>query len=105
MLVPFPFADLTVTRLRPAVVVSGATYHQNEPDVILAAITGRIPTQIALTDYVLQDWQQAGLAMPSLVKAFLVTMEPALVQHRLGRLTDRDLQGVEMRLRLALELR
>jgi mRNA interferase MazF len=104
VLVPFPFADLTTTKQRPAVIVSGKTYHRTEPDLILAAITGRIPQRPAPTDYLLKDWQQAGLLMPSLVKAFLVTVEPTLVRHRLGRLTDRDLREVEARLRLALEL-
>jgi len=42
--------------------------------------------------------------MPSLVKAFLVAVEPAVVRYRLGHLTDRDLREEETRLRLALEL-
>ncbi|HXF05342.1 MAG TPA: type II toxin-antitoxin system PemK/MazF family toxin [Blastocatellia bacterium] len=104
VLVPFPYADLTTTKQRPAVVISGATYHQTEPDIILAAITGQIPQHPAPTDYPLQDWQQAGLLMPSLVKSFLVTIEPALVRHQLGRLTARDLREVKKRLRLALEI-
>lgn len=61
VLVPFPYADLTTTKQRPAVVVSGSTYHQTEPDIILVAITGQIPQHLAPTDYRLQDWQQAGL--------------------------------------------
>jgi len=52
----------------------------------------------------LQIVQQAGLLMPSMVKSFLVTVEPALVRYRLGRLTDRDLREVEAQLRLALDL-
>lgn len=104
VLVPFPYSDLSTTKQRPAVVVSGSTYHQSEPDIILASITGQAPDQLAPTDSRLQDWQRAGLLMPSLVKSFLVTMDPALVRHRLGRLTARDLREVETKLRLALEL-
>ena len=31
-LVPFPFADLTTTKRRPAVVISGAAYHRTKMD-------------------------------------------------------------------------
>lgn len=104
VLVPFPYSDLSTTKQRPAVVVSGSTYHQSEPDLILAAITGQIPPRLAPTDCRLRDWRQAGLLMPSLVKSFLLTLDPALVRHRLGRLTPRDLREVDKKLRLALEL-
>jgi len=30
VLVPFPFSDLSTTKVRPAVVVSGALYHAKE---------------------------------------------------------------------------
>ncbi len=104
VLVPFPYSDLSTTKQRPAVVVSGSTYHQSEPDIILAAITGQIPAHLAPTDSRLQDWQQAGLLMPSLVKSFLVTLDPALVRHHLGHLTARDLRAVGAKLKLVLGL-
>ena len=44
VLVPFPFSDLSTTKVRPAVVVSGSLYHTTEPDLILAAITSRVAT-------------------------------------------------------------
>ena len=34
VLVPFPFSDLSTTKVRPAVVVSSALYHATEPDLI-----------------------------------------------------------------------
>lgn len=71
--------------------------------LILAAITGQIPHHLAPTGCLLQDWRQAGLFMPSLVKSFLLTLDPALVRYRLGRLTPHDLREVD-KLRLALEL-
>jgi len=42
LLVPFPFSDLSATKVRPAVVVSSLTYHAAEPDLILAAITSQL---------------------------------------------------------------
>ena len=55
VLVPFPFSDLSTTKVRPAVVVSGSLYHTTEPDLILAAITSKITTVIGPLDYVLSD--------------------------------------------------
>jgi len=104
VLVPFPFADLSSRKQRPAVVVSGELYHNTEPDIIIAAITSRIRQPVAPTDYVLQDWEQAGLLRPSLVKASLATIEPELVRYRIGRVTDADLIEIGHRLARALEL-
>ena len=39
LLMPFPYSDLSSTKVRPAVVVSSVLYHALEPDLILAAIT------------------------------------------------------------------
>ncbi len=53
VLVPFPFSDLSTTKVRPAVVVSSSLYHTTEPDLILAAITSRVATAMEPLDYVL----------------------------------------------------
>jgi mRNA interferase MazF len=104
VLVPFPFADLTTTKVRPALVFSSTLYHQNEPDLIVVAITSQLAAHQGPTDHALQDWRRAGLLAPSVVKASLATLEPTLVRHRLGRLSARDLRQVESKLRLALGL-
>ena len=58
VLVPFPFSDLSTTKVRPAVVVSSDLYHSTEPDLLLAALT--------LTDvcYPQLDWRQGRLVIP-----------------------------------------
>ena len=104
VLVPFPLADLTATKVRPALILSSALYHRTEPDLIVAAITSHVNAHQGPTDYLLQEWQQAGLVALSLVKVSLATLEPGLVRHRLGHLAARDLREVERKLKLALEL-
>src|SRR5438067_2430566 len=91
LLVPFPFSDLSTTKVRPAVVVSGSSYHATEPDIILAAITSRIASARGPIDYVLGDWQAAGLRQPSAFKPVLFTLDPARVLHHIGTLTAPDL--------------
>ncbi len=83
-LVPFPFSDLSTTKVRPAVVISSELYHSNEPDLILAAITSRISAASGPLDYVLQDWQAAGLRYPSAFKPVVFTLEPRRVLLRVG---------------------
>jgi mRNA interferase MazF len=102
VLIPFPFTDLSAKRVRPAIVVSVPEYEQNTGDIIVAQVTSR---QHSLpTDYALQDWQFAGLLRPSVVRVKLATINASLVQFRTGRLSDRDLEEVNKRLRLALGL-
>ena len=104
LLVPFPFSDLSTTKVRPAVVVSGSLYHRSEPDLLLAAITSRVAAATGPFDYGLSDWRAAGLRYPSALKPVLFTLDPGRVIHHVGALTARDLAQVSSRLAQALEL-
>jgi mRNA interferase MazF len=104
LLVPFPFSDFSATKVRPAVVVSSSAYHATEPDLILVAITSNVAAATSPMDYVLRDWQAAGLRYPSAFKPVLFTRDPAHVIHRVGRLTVADQAEVDQRLRRALGL-
>ena len=103
--VPFPYADLSSAKNRPAVVVSSDLFHQTEPDIIIAAITSQIDHQHGQTDTRLKDWRSAGLLKPSLVKASLATLEPSMVWHRLGKLSKVDLEELNRKLAAALGLK
>jgi len=104
VLVPFPFSDLSATKVRPAVVISSDLYHTTEPDLLLAALTSRIATATGPLDYVLNDWHAAGLRYPSAFKPVLFTLDPARVLHRIGALTPKDIAQVNQRLLQALAL-
>ena len=104
VLVPFPFSDLSTTKVRPAVVVSSALYHEQEPDLILAAITSKVAAATGPLDYALNDWQAAGLRYPSALKPVLFTLDPVRVLYQVGTLTASDLAEIDHRLRRALAL-
>lgn len=104
VLVPFPFSNLSTTKVRPAVVVSSALYHSREPDLLLAAITSQVATATGPLDYPLKDWRRAGLHFPSAFKPVLFTLDPARVLYRIGTLTVPDLIEIDERLRRALGL-
>jgi hypothetical protein len=55
-------------------------------------------------DYVLRDWQAAGLRYPSAVKPVLFTFDLMRVIYHVGALSLFDLAEVDQQLRRALEL-
>lgn len=65
------FPGITGVKRRPAVILSSTTYHANRPDVIVGLITTQT-TALGVTDYVLQDWQAAGLRVASVFQSFIV---------------------------------
>ncbi|MBV8859742.1 MAG: type II toxin-antitoxin system PemK/MazF family toxin [Acidobacteria bacterium] len=96
------FPGATGVKRRPALVVSTPTYHATRPDVVLAVVTSQTVSATAPSDYVLQDWQAAGLHKPSAFRAFLVTLPAAAVGSVIGQLSGRDWHEVQARLRVAL---
>ena len=64
VLVGFPFTNLQATKRRPAVIIHSTAY-QNRPDVILMAINSQVREPLGTGEALLQDWQAAGLAKPS----------------------------------------
>lgn len=99
VIVPFP-GDRE-SKIRPAVVVSSDLYHRSRPDVVLSLLTGQVAKANLPTDYILADWQAARLRFPTAFRVY-VTMVPAGIPRRIGRLSDRDWAEAQARLRLAL---
>jgi len=103
VLVQFPFSDLSTSKARPAVIVSGTLYSREQPDLLLAALTTNLSANDTL-DYILQDWRIGGLRFPTAFKPVIATLEPSLIVFTIGQMTGRDLTEIEARLRKALEL-
>ncbi len=93
-IVTVDFVGATGIKRRPAIVVSSALYHTSRPDVVLAALTTQIPSVIGLTDYVLQDWEAAGLRKSSAFRSYF-SMAVANVPVVIGHLSERDWQAVQ----------
>lgn len=104
VLVPFPFTDLSMVKTRPALVVSSDTYQQARPELLLAYVSSQVSKADKTLDYLLLDWREAGLPQPSFVRPKIAAIEPALVAHRVGQLSIRDLLEVDRRLRRAMSL-
>lgn len=94
VLVAFPFTNLQATKKRPAVIISRQSYQQIRPDVILMAITSQVRQPLATGEAILQDWQAAGLAKPSLFKPLIATLEQNQIVKVMGRLSAADREGL-----------
>jgi mRNA-degrading endonuclease toxin of MazEF toxin-antitoxin module len=66
VLVPFPFTDQSVSKKRPAVVVSSSAYHQARPDLVIMAVT----SQLRPSAHFGEVMDGAGLAGGGVAQAF-----------------------------------
>lgn len=89
VLVPFPFVDKPVAKLRPALVLSARPFNEREQQSVMAMITTAAAGRWA-SDHVIQDWGGAGLKTACVVRAKLFTLENSLVVRAIGRLGDPD---------------
>lgn len=90
---------------RPALIVSTEDFHRTRSnDLLVALITHRILKYRGPTDYLIQDWQAAGLTQPSVVRSSLYLLLRSDVKSVRGSFTLQDLQGFEGCLRRALGL-
>jgi len=100
VLVPFPFNDLSTTKVRPAVCLTNPI----GPYRLLAFITSRIPTDLLESDVVLDasqpDFTTTGLRVSSTLRLHrLMTITTALIRRELGELSPRMQAEVAGKLR------
>lgn len=102
VLVPFPFDDLSGTKVRPAVCLTdpvGAHRH-----VVLAFITSTIPTDLLPTDLVIdsndEGFAATGLRVSSTLQLHrLMTATTSFLRRELGQLSPKMQEQVRDRLK------
>jgi mRNA interferase MazF len=107
VLVPFPFDDLSGTKVRPALCLAepiGPHRH-----VVVAFITSRVQTTALDTDVSVrpqdQDFARTGLRAPSTICLHrLMTIAGSSVLRELGALSDSRLAEIRLRLRRLFHL-
>ena len=103
VLVSFMFSEETGAKRRPAVLLSSVAYQMGRRDVIAAAITSNT-NRILVGDSLINDWQDAGLLFPSVAAGVVRTIKQAMIIRSLGSLSYQDMDAVDQRLRLNLDL-
>ncbi|MDG2991619.1 type II toxin-antitoxin system PemK/MazF family toxin [Candidatus Synechococcus calcipolaris G9] len=106
VLVPFPFTDLSQTKLRPAVVLCVDSQRQ---DITLCFISSQNLKEATLDEVILTpdelEFSQTGLKVASKIRVTrIVTLEYHLLQRRLGGLGQQQLQRLNEALRFAFQL-
>lgn len=100
VLIRYPFSDMSAAKVRPAVVVSASN---QSDDVFIVPLTSKTH-KLRDGEYLLSDWNAAGLNLPSAVKRGLYTIHPTLIKKRVGRLSLQDSTQLERSLRVWLGL-
>ncbi len=95
VLLPIPFTNLKSRKVRPAIVIG-----RNGADLFLVPIS----SVLSNTDFPIKEWREAGLNVPSGVKAQVSTVEARLVVKTVGTLNAADRQTLDERLRNWLQL-
>ena len=103
VLVNFLFSEETGAKRRPVVLISSNAYQRGRQEVIAAAVTSNTD-RILVGDSLLSDWREAGLLFPSVATGVIRTIKQGMITRTLGSLSCRDMDAVDHRLRLILDL-
>ena len=102
VLVPFPFDDLSSTKVRPAVCLTEPVGPHRQ--VVLAFVTSRIPEDPEETDILINEdhfgFREIGLRVSSTLRLHrLMTASMALLRRELGRLPNAMELEIDRKLR------
>lgn len=103
VLVPFPFDDLSSTKVRPAVCLTEPIGQHKH--LILAFITSRVPDEPLSTDLVINetdnDFSTTGLRVSSALQLHrMITIGTSIIVRELGVLPKARQKDVESKLKL-----
>ena len=84
VLVPFPFTDLSASKLRPALVL-----HEGDRDLVVAFISSKIPPQPTESDVIITkdhpEFPLTGLKVDSVIKLDkIATISKSLITGEIG---------------------
>ncbi len=96
ILIRYPFSDLTNFKVRPAVIVNAP--HSSQ-DVFIVPLTSKT-TNLLSGEFVLTNWQSAGLNVKTAVKRGVYTIKESLIRMKVGTLSIEDSVELENSIRL-----
>jgi mRNA interferase MazF len=104
VLIPFPFTDLTSTKLRPALVLM-----EGDRDCVVAFISSKMPTTPSSTDILIpeshEEFTRTGLKRTSVIRLDkIATISKDLVVGEIGELGEALRKEINTRLRETYQL-
>ena len=102
VLVPFPFDDFSITKVRPALCLTNPTGKFDH--IVIAFISSRIPNEILETDIIIdkndKSFKTTGLTVSSVIRIHkIVTIPTELIKRELGQLSENLQQEVDKKLK------
>ena len=83
VLVPFPFDDFTISKVRPALCLTSEIGKYNH--VIIAFISSKIPDDLIESDLIIRKSLETGLTVDSVIRLHkIVTIPKSLIKRKLG---------------------
>jgi len=101
ILLPYPFTDLINRKVRPAVVVGSNNTRYG--DIFVVPLTSKV-NNIDAAEFLLKNWKEAGLNVPTAVKRGCILIDADLVIKKIGRLSNNDLTSLNESLKTWFEL-
>lgn len=98
VLLPFPFTNLRASKKRPALVISPKAYNSGL-DILVMFLTSNLKSASRIGDYIIAEWQQAGLPKPSMTRMKFATIDNKLVIKKIANLTDKDRKAINENMR------
>ncbi|MGB0719828.1 MAG: type II toxin-antitoxin system PemK/MazF family toxin [Bdellovibrionales bacterium] len=94
VLVPYPFTDMNIKKVRPGVIVSGLRYNTATKHIWVMMITR---TQRSHWDYdiPIKDFEAAGIFDQSKIRFKIACLDQTLIVKKLGALAPADLQTLK----------
>ncbi len=107
VLVPFPFDDLSSSKVRPAVCLTEPIGQYKH--VVLAFISSKVPADLLESDVLIatddDDFKTSGLRVSSALRLHrMMTATVNIIQRELGELSEKKQEVVKSRLRELFEL-
>ena len=108
VLVPFPFDDMTASKVRPAVCLTNPIGPYRH--VVVAFVSSQMQANLVATDVVLEpqskDFGATGLRVASVLRLHrLVTLTTALIHRELGKLSQAWQDEVDQKLTVLFGLK
>jgi mRNA interferase MazF len=94
-LLHFPFTDSSQTKPRPVIVLIDT----GDEDFLVARVTSQEPH--SKFDVVLDEWEEAGLKLPSIVRSHkLVTLHKNRIIRSIGKILEKDRENLKATLKV-----
>lgn len=100
VLVPFPFTDLSASKVRPAIILSNKVWGD---DVIVAFVSSHPQSRLLSNEVLIHAGGPANLKVDSVIKlSKLATLDKKMILGELGAADQHSLREINRKLKLIL---